>query len=300
MVVSYHTNLEFYIERYCGVFEPSMKRLYAFLMRLVHRRADLILTTSAQASDDLNKMDLVWSGFSDASLKGDDTMPEPMQVWSKGVDSEVFHPRFSDTDMRSRLTDGQPEAPLIVYVGRLGPEKNLYFIKDIMSELRDKHNLTDVHLAFVGGGPETDGLKEHYKDTPTVLTGPLSGDELSQAYASADVFVMPSESETLGFVVLEAMASQTPVVAVRAGGIPSIIQRDGEVAFLYPPGDVGAAAGHVAALLKDESLRHQTAVAGRKEVSQFDWRAATNKVRQQYSDAERLHEFREKKRAQGR
>lgn len=61
---------------------------------------------------------------------------------------------------------------------------------------------------------------------PAVFTGMLQGDELSQAYASGDVFVMPSESETLGLVVLEAMASGLPVVAARAGGIPDIIPED--------------------------------------------------------------------------
>lgn len=64
----------------------------------------------------------------------------------------------------------------------------------------------------------------------------LHGQELSEAYASADIFVMPSESETLGFVVLEAMASQMPVVAVRAGGIPDIIQSPGITGFLYESG----------------------------------------------------------------
>lgn len=63
--------------------------------------------------------------------------------------------------------------------------------------------------------------------------GMLHGEELSQAYASGDIFVMPSESETLGFVVLEAMASGLPVVCVRAGGLPDILDKDGVTGFLY-------------------------------------------------------------------
>lgn len=66
--------------------------------------------------------------------------------------------------------------------------------------------------------------------------GMLHGEELAAAYASADIFVMPSESETLGFVVLEAMACEVPVVAVAAGGIPDIITQPGTTGFLYQPG----------------------------------------------------------------
>ena len=81
---------------------------------------------------------------------------------------------------------------------------------------------------------------------PAVFTGTLQGEELSQAYASGDVFVMPSESETLGFVVLEAMSSGVPVVAARAGGIPDIIPEDqeGKTSFLYTPGDGSNSGDH--------------------------------------------------------
>lgn len=77
-------------------------------------------------------------------------------------------------------------------------------------------------------GPDADDLKEHFAGTKTVLTGVMTGEALSQAFASADVFVMPSDSETLGFVVLESMASGVPVVGADAGGIPDLIQH-GEV-----------------------------------------------------------------------
>ena len=71
-------------------------------------------------------------------------------------------------------------------------------------------------------------LEELFSGMPAVFTGMLGGEELSQAYASGDVFVMPSESETLGLVVLEAMSSGIPVVGARAGGIPDIIPEDQE------------------------------------------------------------------------
>lgn len=79
---------------------------------------------------------------------------------------------------------------------------------------------------FVFSLKKREDLEKLFAGMPAVFTGMLQGEELSQAYASGDVFVMPSESETLGLVVLEAMASGLPVVAARAGGIPDIIPED--------------------------------------------------------------------------
>lgn len=114
----------------------------------------------------------------------------------------------------------------------------------------------------------------------------MKGQELSEAYASADVFVMPSETETLGFVVLEAMASGVPVVAVAAGGLTDIIAEPGRTGLLYAPGDYGAAAAHVARLVADPAARAALGAAGRAEVEAFGWSAATRRIREkQYARA---------------
>lgn len=117
----------------------------------------------------------------------------------------------------------------------------------------------------------------------------MKGQELSEAYASADVFVMPSETETLGFVVLEAMASGVPVVAVAAGGLTDILTRPGETGLLYPSNDYAACISHVKRLTGDEPARAALGAAGRAEVEAFGWNAATRKIReQQYAHAIRL------------
>ncbi|CAI0471225.1 unnamed protein product [Linum tenue] len=180
------------------------------------------------------------------------------------------------------LTNGEPEKPLIVHVGRLGVEKSLDFLKGVMDRL------PDARIAFVGDGPYRPELEELFKGMPAVFTGMLGGEELSQAYASGDVFVMPSESETLGLVVLEAMSSGIPVVGVRAGGIPDIIppELEGKIGFLFSPGDLDECVDKLGTLLHNQELRETMGRAARIEMEQYDWRAATKTIRnEQYNAA---------------
>ena len=133
-------------------------------------------------------------------------------------------------------------------------------------------------------------LEKLFKGTPTVFTGMLQGDALSAAYASGDIFITPSESETLGFVVLEAMASGVPVVAARAGGIPDIVSQDGETGFLFTPSDVDDAVEKLQKLIKSPELRTKIATAARSDVEKFDWKASTRSVREEaYSAAAYFH-----------
>lgn len=123
---------------------------------------------------------------------------------------------------------------------------------------------------------------------PAVFTGMLHGEELSQAYASGDVFVMPSESETLGQVVLEAMSSGVPVVAARAGGVIDVISddQDGKSSFTYTPGDLDDCLGKIELLLSDSEFREAMGKAAREEMEKYDWRAATREIRnKQYNAA---------------
>jgi sulfoquinovosyltransferase len=105
-------------------------------------------------------------------------------------------------------------------------------------------------------------LEKMFEGKNVHFTGMLIGEALSQAYASGDVFITPSETETLGFVVLEAMASGIPVVCTRAGGIPDIVNQDGVTGLLYTPGDVEDCVGKLKALLDSQELRDRIGRAG--------------------------------------
>ncbi|KAE9455551.1 hypothetical protein C3L33_12547, partial [Rhododendron williamsianum] len=205
-----------------------------------------------------------------------------IRVWNKGVDSKSFHPRYRSHEMRLRLSNGDPEKPLIVHVGRLGKEKSLDLLKRVMDKL------LGVRIAFIGDGPYRGELEKMFSDMPAVFTGMLGGEELSRAYASGDVFLMPSESETLGLVVLEAMSSGLPVVAARAGGIIDIIPQDDEdkTGFCFNPGDVDDCVRKLKPLLENRELRANIGKAAREEMEKYDWKAATQKIRdEQYRDA---------------
>lgn len=252
LVYSYHTHVPEYMPNYGISF--LINAMWA-VIRFFHTAAHLTLVTSQQMATELTAQKAA--------------PEESINVWKKGVCSDTFHPKNTCTEMRRRLSNGHPEAPLLLSVGRLGTEKNLDFIKGILERI------PNARLAFVGDGPAREDLERHFAGTNTVFMGMLHGEDLSAAYASADVFVMPSTTETLGFVVLEAMAAGRPVVAVKAGGIPDILTREGETGYMYQPGDLDTATALVERLVGDDELRRRVGEAAREEVSKWDWRAAT-------------------------
>ncbi|KAJ3680749.1 hypothetical protein LUZ60_015238 [Juncus effusus] len=265
LVMSYHTHVPIYIPRY--TFSWLVKPMW-LIIKFLHRAADLTLVPSAAIMKDLQTARV--------------TASNKIRLWNKGVDSESFHPRFRCPEMRSRLCDGEPEKPLIIYVGRLGVEKSLDFLKSVMEKL------PGARIAFIGDGPYRGDLEKMFCGLPAVFTGTLQGEELSRAYASGDVFVMPSESETLGFVVLEAMSSGIPVVAARAGGIPDIIpeHQDGKTSFLFTPGDLNDCLEKINRLILNREFRERMGREARLEMEKFGWRAATKKIRnEQYNAA---------------
>ncbi|KAF3684695.1 Sulfoquinovosyl transferase SQD2 [Capsicum annuum] len=265
IVMSYHTHVPVYIPRY--TFSWLVQPMW-MVIKFLHRAADLTLVPSAAIAKDLE-------AYKVASAN-------KIRLWNKGVDSESFHPQYRSREMRVRLSNGEPDKPLIVHVGRIGVEKSLDFLKRVMDRL------PDARIAFIGDGPYREELEKMFHGMPAVFTGMLLGEDLSQAYASGDVFLMPSESETLGLVVLEAMSSGLPVVAARAGGVPDIIPDDqqGKIGYLFNPGDLDDCMNKLVPLLCDSELRETMGKAARIEMEKYSWKAATRTIRnEQYSAA---------------
>ncbi len=205
-----------------------------------------------------------------------------VRLWPKAVDTERYHPQNFSEEMRLRLTDGHPEQPLMLYVGRLSNEKRLDWLYAPITQLNG------VRLAFIGSGPAETHLKERFKHTNTVFMGYRSGQELAEAYASADVFAFPSDTETLGFVAMEAMASGVPAVGARAGGIPDVIEH-GKNGLMFTPGDLGDLTHQLKLLLFNSAFRKQLGQHARSDMEKWSWRASTEKLVEDYELARQVH-----------
>lgn len=175
---SFHTRFPEYIEARTGL-PPAVG--YAWL-RWFHRPSAGVMVATASLRAELTRR-----GFT------------ALRPWSRGVDTVLFRPRAESVFDLPR--------PVYLFVGRIAVEKNLTAFLDL--------RLTGSKVV-VGGGPQLDELRRLYPDA--VFTGPKFGEDLARHYASADVFVFPSRTDTFGLVLLEALASGVPVAAYPVPG----------------------------------------------------------------------------------
>ncbi|MDP6193175.1 MAG: glycosyltransferase family 4 protein [Prochlorococcus sp.] len=262
LVASYHTHLPKYLEHYgMGMLEPLLWEL----LKAAHNQAVLNLCTSTAMVTELSE-----KGIQNTAL------------WQRGVDTELFRPELRSDSMRSKLLgEHDDQGALLLYVGRLSAEKQIERIKPVLDAL------PQARLALVGDGPYRQQLEKAFENTATNFVGYLEGEELASAYASGDAFLFPSSTETLGLVLLEAMAAGCPVVGANRGGIPDIIT-DGVNGCLYEPdGTDGGSASLISAtqrLLGNDVERQGLRKAARQEAERWGWAGATEQLRSYYRE----------------
>ncbi len=262
LLASYHTDITQYAVHLNLPFLSPISRIF---LRDVHNQAHVNLCTSQPMVDSAKSLGI-----------------RRVRLWPKAVDTERYHPQNYSLEMRKRLSKGHPDAPLMLYVGRLSHEKRLDWLLEAMKRL------SGVRLAFIGSGPAEEHLKTLFSETDTHFMGYMSGQELAEAYASADVFAFPSDTETLGFVAMESMASGVPAVGARAGGIPDVIQH-GVNGLLFTPGDTEDLVQQLSTLLFDANLRDKLSTQARQDMEQWNWQAATQKLVSYYELARAVH-----------
>jgi glycosyltransferase involved in cell wall biosynthesis/predicted metal-dependent phosphoesterase TrpH len=202
------------------------------------------------------------SAASDAVLAAMGIAPERIGRWDRGVDTERFDPARRD----ETLLPGEVN---VLYAGRLTTEKGVDLLAEafLAARARDPR----LHLCLAGGGPEEGALRARLGEHATFL-GWLDGDDLARAYASADVFLYASRTDTFGQVLLEAQASGLAVVAVAEGG-PCELVEDGVTGLLRAPA-ADALAAAVIELVRGPAARWRMARAARRAVAERSWERA--------------------------
>ncbi|MGO8947628.1 MAG: glycosyltransferase family 4 protein [Ktedonobacterales bacterium] len=257
VVSSYHTNLS----AYCSYFRLGMLVEPTWLYRrYLHNQCERTLCPSPST-----RVELINRGFTQ------------VQVWPRGVDTELFSPERRSLSWRRRMCGNQERQSIVLYVGRLSHEKNLMALVSAYSAIET----ASTQLVVVGDGPARADLERALAGHNAVCTGYLSGEALAEAYASADIFAFPSMTETFGQVVLEAMASHLPVVAFDAEGVRDQV-RNGQSGFLVAPGDLQGFAQALSMLVAAPELRQCIGAEAYARATKQSWDTAMDGLLEVY------------------
>jgi glycosyltransferase involved in cell wall biosynthesis len=260
LVASAHTDYDKYAARY-GV-DWALRAGWHYL-RWFYGQAHTVLCPSRIYEEHLHSRGVTHTG-----------------VWSRGVDPAFFHPRFRSEAYRRSLGLG-PDDLLVTYIGRIAREKNLGALLEAWESLAPHRG--SAKLALVGRGPLEEEIRR--REIPGVhVTGLLHGQELSAAYASADIFAFPSATETFGNSLLEAMGSGLPALVAAAGGVLEFA-RHGDNAWLVAPNSAPAIGHGLGRLLKDAGLRQRLTQGALRTAAERPWDVVYDRLLQDYREA---------------
>jgi glycosyltransferase involved in cell wall biosynthesis/predicted metal-dependent phosphoesterase TrpH len=256
LVGSYHTELTAYAELRSG--QRIIAEAMAMAVSAFYNACDVVLSPSPAADDALAAIGMG---------------AERVLRWDRGVDTRRFDPALRQEALL-------PGAINVLYSGRITREKGAELLADafLAARARDPR----LHLVLAGGGPEQERLRERLGDAATFL-GWLEGSELARAYASADIFLFPSATDTFGQVILEAQASGLPVIAVAEGGPLSLIEH--RVSGLLCEASAPAIADSVLELARSPLLREHLTLAALRSVRERTWEQTLQRLADGYRRA---------------
>jgi glycosyltransferase involved in cell wall biosynthesis len=259
---TYHTAIPQYVQILTG--SGFMEELAWKFVLWYYDQMDLIYAPSQSTKDEL-----VAKG-----IKSD-----KIRVYPRGIDTHRFNP--SNRNGFYKKWDCDDRATKLIYVGRVSKEKNLHLLAQAYRQLA--RTTPDVMLTVVGDGPYLDEMQADTADLPCLFTGRLEGDDLAAAYASSDVFVFPSTTDTFGNVVLEAQASGIPVIVTDQGGPAENIIA--EKTGLVVPGDsTQSILDAMQSLVSDPRRRESMGRAARNYMEDRSFEAAFDKTWKLFGD----------------
>ncbi|MCO5400578.1 glycosyltransferase family 4 protein [Ralstonia soli] len=239
------TRFDEYGRHYAWDGAATLVRAY---LRAFHNRTDRTFVPTRELQRQLSEL-----GF------------ERLTVSTRGVDAGQFAPHYRSEALRAQW-GADAESPVVLTVGRLAVEKNLGVVLDTFDAVRAR--MPGARLVMVGDGPQRSAL--HRRCPDAVFAGTQYGEALAAHYASADLFLFPSLTETFGNVVVEAMASGLPVVAFNTAAAGMHV-RSNENGCLAPLGDAAAFTRAAVALAADAGLQQRLGHAARLTAQSLDW-----------------------------
>ncbi|HEX6911352.1 MAG TPA: glycosyltransferase, partial [Longimicrobium sp.] len=198
------------------------------------------------------------------------------ELWSRGIDLARFSPDHRSAELRAQA-GADESTPVLLMVSRLVKEKDMADLVEMDRILRQRGN--SHRLVLVGDGPMRGELQAALPHAH--FAGHQSGEALARWYASGDVFVFPSTTETFGNVVLEAQASGLPAVVVDKGGPPDLVQ-PGETGFIARGNDPADLAAKCETLLRDPAGRARMGMQAREAARERDWAAINGRLIESY------------------
>jgi glycosyltransferase involved in cell wall biosynthesis len=249
VATDFHTNFHAYSRHYGAAW---LARPVTAILRRFHNRADCTMVPTDEMVEALGRL-----GY------------ERLRVVGRGVNARTFSPERRRTELRSRWGAGEDDL-VALCVSRFAPEKNFPLVLEAYEAMRRANPA--VKLVLVGDGPLLEELRAAHSGS--VIAGRLVNGELSAHYASADVFLFPSVTETFGNVTLEAMASGLAVVAYRYAAARQHIE-DGVSGLLAEPGDRAGFIGHAVSLAHEPRRARELGRAARIAAAPVSWERIT-------------------------
>lgn len=241
----FRTNFPAYAAHYGFAWAQSLVLSY---LRAFHNRADLTFVPTGALAAALGD-----AGF------------ERLEVVGRGVDLALFSPTRR-SERRRAIWGVAPDQPVVLYVGRLAVEKNVDLVFDTFRAMRSR--VRRARLVVVGDGPLRARLEQ--QEPEALFVGARRGEELAEHYASADLFLFPSLTDTFGNVVTEALASGLVVVAYDCAAAQALV-RSGHNGITVRPGDRSAFIAHASAAAARVDALRPVRQAARHSAEQIGW-----------------------------
>ncbi|HMQ06081.1 MAG TPA: glycosyltransferase [Saprospiraceae bacterium] len=258
IITIYHTHFISYVEYYTHhipVFTEMAKSTVISGQKTFYNKCDLTLVPTTQIRDEL-----ISYGFKAKKLV----------IWPRGLDRNIFTPEARDEGVMKKITGN--DHPNIIFASRLVWEKNLETLINIYELSRNKGH----YWNFIIAGDGVARAKMEGKMPEAYFLGNVHQKTLSTLFATSDIFVFPSVSETYGNVVIEAMACGCPCVIARGGGTFNLV-KDNINGFMCEPYDAKDYVEKIQRLLSDDELKHQFIIKGLEFTNKLDWDTLVNK-----------------------